>query len=594
MAAALTSSLSWLFALFGRPKPLFDKELRVASRRRRGYALRCAYVLFLMVYIAAVWIPNVQIHGSGAGSRAQMEAAAKTITVNIVWFQFFAAQLVAVAMLSTAISDEVYGRTLSVLLTTPLSDRQVILNKLCSRLFQVLLLVATSLPLLAVVRVLGGIPWGFVVVSLCVTVAAVVFAGSVSLLFSVICRRSHLVVVASVLTLVFLLAVAPYVAMRASGEPGVRRLLQGLTLLWDPLFLLDRYTRYAISPRQRQFISVFHVVSCCSFLLAASAVLWACSVRLVRSVALHRAMGEPALLEKLRRRHIEDVPAKTPLARRRRKDIRRVVGPPMIWKEMTCTLSRRERLATTIVLGIQGLLILVAYSFPFMMSLVPYELVHMVYVWGFLGLAVLFTITSSASVMSVERESRSWPVLLMTPLTDREIVIGKFVGVLRRCGPIWLSLLAYVAAFTWAKCFHPLAIVHTTVIAATFLVFLSATGFYFGTRFHRTGEAVTANLVLAGVLWSLAPILGLLVAGGLRSRWNGGMSVAYAMVPFGEALAMMTTAMEGWNEGIRWFGGELDAWGVAVLTLVSMAAYGLVSLGFLWRAVRGLRRRVLD
>jgi hypothetical protein len=60
-----------------------------------------------------------------------------------------------------------------------------------------------------------------------------------------------------------------------------------------------------------------------------------------------------------------------------------------------------------------------------MMSLVSYELVHMVYVWGFLGLAVLFTITSSASVMSVERESRSWPVLLMTPLTDREIVVGN-------------------------------------------------------------------------------------------------------------------------------------------------------------------------
>lgn len=196
--------------------------------------------------------------------------------------------------------------------------------------------------------------------------------------------------------------------------------------------------------------------------------------------------------------------------------------------------------------------------------------------------------------MSVERESRSWPVLLMTPLTDREIVVGKFVGVLRRCGPIWLSLVAYMAAFTWAECFHPLAILHTAVIALTFLVFLSATGFYLGTRFHRTGEAVTANMVLAGVLWFLPPILGLLVGGVLRSRWNGGMSVAYAVVPFGEALAMMMTTMDGWKQDIRWFGDRLDAWGVAVLMLISMAAYGLVSLGFLWRAVRGLRRRVLD
>ncbi|MGE5297355.1 MAG: ABC transporter permease, partial [Solirubrobacterales bacterium] len=307
MNLSLTTRLLRPFASLGGPGPLFDKELRVASRRRRGYVLRCAYVLFLMVYIAAVWIPAVEIHGSAASSRAQMEAAAKTITLNIVWFQFFAAQLVAIAMLSTAISDEVYGRTLCVLLTTPLSNRQVILNKLSSRLFQVLLLVATSLPLLAVVRVLGGIPWDFLIVSLCVTAATVVFVGSTSLFFSVLCRRSYTVVIVSVLAIAAIFFVAPFIIGGLSRGMLSARAFLATTLFWNPFFLLYRFTDYTISPRQ-QFVSVLQIISCCALLLSMSMVLLACSVRLVRSVALHRAMGEPALWDRLRRRHIEECP----------------------------------------------------------------------------------------------------------------------------------------------------------------------------------------------------------------------------------------------------------------------------------------------
>jgi len=593
MALTLTTQLLRPFARLGGPGPLFDKELRVASRRRRGYALRCVYVLFLMVFIAAIWIPTVEVR-SGATSRAQMETAAKTITVGIVWFQFFAAQLVVVAMLSTAISDEVYSRTLAVLLTTPLSNRQVILNKLSSRLFQVLLLVATSLPLLAVVRVLGGIPWDFLVVSLCLTAATVVFAGSVSLLSSVLCRRAYVVVIFAALAIAFVFVVAPFVAAGLCVSPDTQGKYLTTTLHWNPFFLLYRYTDQMIFPRQRPFVSVIQIVSCCAFLLSASAALLAGSIRLIRSIALNRAMGEPVLLDKLQRRRFEEETATAGKAsRNRRLEIRRVVGPPMVWKEMTCALSRRERLAMTIVLGIEGLLIVIAYSFTALMAFLDYEAAHIMYLWAFLGLAILFTITSSATVMSVERESRTWPVLLMTPLTDREILIGKFVGVLRRCGPIWLSLLAYVAAFTWARCFHPMAIVHVLLISLTFLAFLSATGFYLGTRFHRTGEAVTANLVLAGALWVIPPILGVLIDGVLSERWSGGASVAFAMVPFGQALAMVMTTLDGYVTHLWWFGNRLNASEIAVLMLASAAGYALASLGFAWRAVRGFRRRVL-
>jgi len=46
---------------------------------------------------------------------------------------------------------------------------QIVAGKLLSKLWQKLILLAISLPLLAVVRVFGGVPWDYVLSSLAVT-----------------------------------------------------------------------------------------------------------------------------------------------------------------------------------------------------------------------------------------------------------------------------------------------------------------------------------------------------------------------------------------------------------------------------------------
>ena len=47
MAAALTSSLPGLMNPAWLTGPIFDKELRVSSRRKRNYVIRAVYVLKL-------------------------------------------------------------------------------------------------------------------------------------------------------------------------------------------------------------------------------------------------------------------------------------------------------------------------------------------------------------------------------------------------------------------------------------------------------------------------------------------------------------------------------------------------------------------
>ncbi len=608
MAGELLGKLPspWV-GLHGLLGPLLGKELRIASRRRRSYGLRCAYVLILLVFIVAVWIPTVSWPRSMALSRAQMDLAAKTITVWVLAFQFVAAQLVALVIMSAAISEEVYGRTLGVLMMTPLSSRQVVASKLFSRLWQVLLLVATSLPPLAIVRILGGIPWDYLIGSLCLTLSTVVFVGSVSLFFSSLCRRAHVAVIASTLALVLLFAVPPFLGIVLGGDvPSVHHLYatswqrsstaeRAFTVLLHahPYLLLYRFTDFALTPRGRALSLVPPMISCCVLLLGGSALFLAAAVRCVRSVALRRAMGDPAPLDLLQRRDYEE-PSDSRTARPEKRAIRRVVGPAMIWKEMVCPLSHRQKLASGFAIGVEVLLLLIAWSFPPIMAAIGYEATHALYLWTFLGLGILFTITASAAVISAEKECGSWPVLLVTPLTNRDILVGKLVGVLRRCGPIWLPLLAYLVAFTCARGFSAWAVAQGALIILSTVLFLSATGFYFSGKFGRTTDAVTANLILAGTLWCIIPATGGLLFMVSRGRWETASSLLFTTVPFAQASVMIATTLDGFTgDAVRCFHRRMDAPGYTLLVLLATLAYGLLSLAFLWRAVRAFRRHIV-
>ena len=130
-------SFSWLTG------PIFEKELRVSSRRKRNYFLRFAYLVLLTIFVMFTWIVTMKI-GSSASQVYQvsrMSEAGKYITTTIVWFQFISIQCLAAVMLSTAINDEIYHRTLGLLMTTPTSSIQIVIGKLLSRLLQLVLLV---------------------------------------------------------------------------------------------------------------------------------------------------------------------------------------------------------------------------------------------------------------------------------------------------------------------------------------------------------------------------------------------------------------------------------------------------------------------
>ena len=601
MNVVLTNPLSRLAGLSWLAGPIFGKELRVSSRRRRNYWTRSVYLAFLTVFLVVIWLDVVDFaNSSGTYIASRLARAGKQIIVILIWFQFYATQLVAVVMLSTAISDEIYHRTLGVLMTTPITSFQIVIGKLSSKLLQLILLLGISLPVLAVVRLFGGVPWDYIISSLCITLTALIFVGSLSLFFSTFSRKAYVVIVLTIVSLGLLFGLPVVLMGRISLRLSSRNILQVALCHTNPYVMLEMGKRIMLDPRWIGRIYFSWPVHCGMILTASVFVLIYC-MRRVRKIALAQAAGRPNVIERLRRFLIMKFTRNTktiPIDNR----IRRVKGPPVVWKELKSRISSREKLIVAFVIGLEVAMIVAMYLFPFLVSALGLEQAHVLYIWAFMGLGTISAIVLPSTCITSEKESHSWPLLLITPLTDWQIVFGKFIGVLRRSMFIWLLLFVYVGLFWIFRSVGSLALLHFILIITGTIVFLSGTGFYFSSRLKSTSMAVIANIMLAVLLWGVVPLLLGFFREVSRGNYLGRMiyigvrdlgELYLSLVPFIQArVVMVSTFTRSYWSSYRWPYHNLDPLESTYYIFVVMLFYVLVGLLFAWRATRRFRRNI--
>ncbi|HUW19702.1 MAG TPA: hypothetical protein VMW16_10405 [Sedimentisphaerales bacterium] len=584
-------SLSWLAG------PIFDKELRVSSRRRRNYVLRFVYLAVLTVLLVLIWVEVVRYGGSAVYRTSRMGEAGKTIIAFIVWFQFCATQVVAGVMLSTSISDEIYNRTLGLLMTTPINSFQIVMGKLFSKLLQLILLLAISLPLLAVVRVFGGVPWDYLISSLCITLATVIFVGSLSLFFSIFTRRAYVVIIMTALTVGALFVIVPLFTTMVWQALDLRTIIPERTLATvilhpNPYGALAFNSAMMFNPRGGTGMPVLLWPLHCGIMLAASALVLSLSVSLVRKVALAQAAGQSDIFMR-RRRSRRPASPQTAVREESSGPVRHINGPPALWKELRAPILRRHKLAASVIICVCLLVLCASYGLWALEGHLDEKEVHMLYVTIFMSAGMLFTIVIPATCITSEKESRSWPLLLATTLSDNEILFGKFMGVFRRCLPIWLFLFGHLALFTIVGYIHPIAILQMAVLVIWLITFLSCTGLYFSSRFRHTTTAVIMNFALAAVIWGLVPLLLFLVLNVFHADQD--LAETYMDTnPFVHALALIDATAGSRNVGsYDWVGiGSLSVFESTCWMLFCMLAYISVGSLFAWRAGCRLRRNI--
>ena len=477
--------------------PIFDKELRISSRKRRSYALRSAYIVFLGLFVIYAWLTTLKFAGGSILVQAsRIDIAGNAIISTIVWFQFVCAQLIAVILLSTSIGGEIRQRTFSVLMTTPISNLQIVAGKLLSKLLQVILLLAISLPLLAFLRVLGGVSWDYILSSWCITLTAVVFAGALSLLFSITYRRSYVVVLIIVTGYVIVFGLVPGVLYLLSTK-GIysNAIVDSAVLLLNPFaaMVMRSYVLFSAPSKAAVFFSwPLH----CAISLSATGVVLALAVQRVRMAASRQAFGgrhnRPAA-----NKSKPSVCQRNPHAA---SPVKHVYGPPVVWIETRKHFFGRSKTHTIAY----GVLIAIAWVFIFSARLgLPITIVLLYRIMYILMLVVTICMAvCAADSITREKKDRTWPILLTTPLDDDEIVQSKGFAAYRRNLPLLMLVIFLVVFCHWSavvgggrgsgfSIFYLIGYIVSLVSSSICAIGL---GLYCSIRLQRTGAAVAATI----------------------------------------------------------------------------------------------------
>jgi ABC-type transport system involved in multi-copper enzyme maturation permease subunit len=174
--------LRHLAALFG---PIFIKEVVEIARRSRYYISRVLYALVLLIVLALVWEELSRYRRYRALTVNEMARIAQDMFVAASIVQYVAVFLFVPMFVCGAIAGEREERTLDLLFATHLSDREIVLGKLGSRVAALASLILCGLPVLSLFLLFGGIDPESLWRVLATTLLAILFTGAHAIYFSV-------------------------------------------------------------------------------------------------------------------------------------------------------------------------------------------------------------------------------------------------------------------------------------------------------------------------------------------------------------------------------------------------------------------------
>ncbi len=403
--------------------PLLTKDLIEQSARRRTYVLRVVYAAVL--YGSALWVYG-DIAGGGAQSSVANLGRGREMFMMLNQVQVLAIIVLLPAICCGAITSEKERDTLGLLLLTKLSPTTIILEKLLSRMVTMGTYQLLSLPLYAVVYGLGGVELFQIITVIWLLMAYSAVVGAMSIFWSAWHRTTAGAFMSAYATIPFVAFFGLILAAASSydggplGATSTSGVAAGLLCLSVPVLVL---TWVLVFSAQRQLLTRAFVPPC--------------------NIMLEFFKKLDAFFEELNQQT-------TGVVLIHERDS----GPlfdPIAWRE-----TRKRSLGT------------VRYLFRFLVVLeVPLALAiswtvldaqshsfngptafFLTMLWPIAALAVAVHTTN---VLASERSRQTLDVLLVTPLTQTELVSQKLAGVRRLIGVLtvpFATLLIFQSVWT--------------------------------------------------------------------------------------------------------------------------------------------------
>jgi ABC-type transport system involved in multi-copper enzyme maturation permease subunit len=514
---------------WGAPGPVFVYEWLAASRRWQVYALRTLFLTSFLVALTVVWSSNQAASSiaSSASTIRSMALLGEWFFVAVIGTQLTLVLLAAPAATAGAICQDRARGTLTHMLMTDLTNREIVVGKLAARLAPILSLIACTLPVLALLTLLGGVDPGALLGAFAVTLGLALLGSSLALAFSLWAGKTHDALLGTYAVWGLWLLARPMI-----GELG-RAFAWNLPL---PSQATDPY-RLAFAPYWSPgSVSWAHYAWFLGTTSALSVLLVGVAVVRIRSICTR------------------DVVARRPsriLSRvgMGRLDPRRFLpGPrldlnPVLWREWHRTRpTRLGRIVITLYVGLAGV-----FSFGVIVTKSPDVAA---WVNGFQVFAGLLIVSvTAATTLADERVRGSLDVLMTTPISTGQIVWGKWLGTFRMVPALAFlpALVALGGVWMDTKMWPIVGLIILYILCAGAVV--TSFGLVMAMRCPRLGRAVALTVTiyaLIGVGWLFAALM-------LFGPHGEGIAMASPFV----WSAVVTSELIHWHLGMRNLG-----WGI--------------------------------
>ncbi len=393
--------------------PIFIREWLTLPRRSGHYFARALYLGALWILLLTAWQTSVGWEYTATlGDLARFGLIGFRVLayVQLVLLLFFSALSAA-----STIALEKDRRTFLLLLLTDLHNYEIVLGKLFGSLLQMGILLAGSIPVFALLMILGGVDVSQVLETMLILATTALAAGSLGGLVALWRDKTFQALAMTVLfvvlylCLVQALALIPYFS--AALDTATVRTWQAAL---DPFLALGEVLD---PPAVVAGLSAAHIYGIVMLLM--SVLLNGLGIMMLR---VWNPSGEPIMqrevagAEPVEPDRIHAAPGR----------VRAVWENPILWREiLTRAYGRRPLIVKTAYFIV---LALVAYYALFVMP--PGEFVA---AYGLVPITILSLLLISAqAVTSItsERDLGALDLLLVTDLSPKEFIFGKIFGIL--------------------------------------------------------------------------------------------------------------------------------------------------------------------
>jgi ABC-type transport system involved in multi-copper enzyme maturation permease subunit len=494
--------------------PVFVYDMLSLARRWQVYAGRSAFVLFLLFGMTIAWLMTdwVDLSNGTTPTIAELAAIGEMFFYALAGIQISFILLAAPAAAAGSICIDRARGTLLHMMVTDLSDAEIVLGRLGSRLAPVFGFVACGVPVAALSGLLGGIDFEALLGLFIVSIALAILGCSLALAISIKASKTHEVLMAVYLIFGLWLLSLPiwwaFSSPRIAGPPEWFQKLNPFELVYDP------YTNPGFAGTL-DFLIFFAV----ALVVSAGLVGWSIW-RLRRAVIDSTSRGER-------------LPRRTSWIA---KIFPSISGPtldgnPVLWREWH--RNRPSRLARWLW---RGLYFVTG-------AMVAWGILEMIFVGEVMGdgvldlglgillfFGLLMVAATSPTALAEERTRGSLDILLSTPMSTRSIVLAKWWGAYRTVLALGI-LPIFVVIFLAAACTDvpnlgavgmtfphvPVKPIDRFIAPACFLADFLASGalivsigLLLATWISRVGRAIGASVVIYVTLGIGWPFLGIL------------------------------------------------------------------------------------